>query len=166
MRTMTRCTTTLFFWSCIFWSGITGCVATDTRFVDNWPSIPLPSNRDNTAAYAQAVGLRRSYVACLMAADDVPKARIDCASQEARYQRMRKQQALTRLLSSHVGIEGKQIRAEERRWITFRDDFCASDDDAETDVCLVEQTADRATQLEGRIELAHVDTPAHEFSAN
>ncbi len=120
---------------------------------EQWPSHPLPAKSSETAAYAHAIGLRPSLSACLKATGGTTPGIRDCLRDEHGFQDHRLNQSYKRLMGSLSEVDRKHLREEERRWIAFRDKFCARDSEPgqgqelESDECLVDQTADRATEL-------------------
>lgn len=137
-----------------------GCTIPWHSYADDWPAHPLPTRGEDVAAYGRAIKLRESLDKCLKdAAGTTPGIR-DCMNSEHAYQDKRLNTAYKQLMALLNDGNRISLRDEERRWISFRDKFCAPDDsgqgqELETDECLVDQTADRATQLEERLNQQH-----------
>jgi uncharacterized protein YecT (DUF1311 family) len=127
-------------------------------FADQWPSHPLPTESSGATAYGRAIGLRPSLGACLKDANGTTPGIRDCLRDEHGFQDHRLNQTYKKLMGSLNEAGRKHLREEERRWIAFRDKFCASGgepgqgQELESDECVVDQTADRATELESRLD--------------
>lgn len=137
---------------------IAAALASGPCFADQWPNHPLPTKSSEAAAYGRAIGIQPSLGACLKEADETTPGIRDCLHDEHGFQDHRLNQTYKKLMGSLSEAGRKHLREEERRWIAFRDKFCAPDSEAgqgqgqelESDECLVDQTADRATELESR----------------
>jgi uncharacterized protein YecT (DUF1311 family) len=131
-------------------------LASGLCFADQWPSHPLPTKSSEVAAYSHAIGLRPSLSVCIKEADGTTPGIHDCLRDEHGFQDHRLNVNYKKLMGSLSEAGRKHLREEERRWIAFRDKFCAADgepgqgQELESDECLVDQTADRATELESR----------------
>lgn len=126
--------------------------------VETWPMHTPPSDDSAVAAYGRAIKLRPSYGECLKkAAGETPGIR-DCMNDEYTYQDKRLGDIYNVLIAFMGEKDRLALRREEREWIAFRDRYCAIDPDPnggqgiELDhgECLLDQTADRATELESR----------------
>jgi uncharacterized protein YecT (DUF1311 family) len=121
-----------------------------------WPSHPLPTKSSEVPAYGRAIGLGPSFGTCLKEAEGTTPGVRDCLREEHGFQDHRLNQAYKKLMGSLTDASRKDLHEEERRWLAFRDKFCAPDteegqgQELESDECLVDQTADRATGLESR----------------
>lgn len=128
-----------------------------TCLAQQWPSHPLPTNSADAAAYGRAIKTRPSLDKCLKEAAGTTPGIRDCLSDEYTYQDERLNRAYKKLMLSQGKEEGAALRIEERRWIGFRDKFCALDpepgqgQELDHEECLVDQTTDRATDLESRL---------------
>ena len=124
---------------------------------EQWPRQPMPTTSAEVDAYAKAVKIRPSLKECLGNSEDATPAMRDCLDAEHVYQDKRLNLAYRKLMANLSADERPALRAEERRWITFRDKFCATTPEPgqgqELDAlsCLVNQTADRATELESKL---------------
>ena len=78
---------------------------------------------------------------------------LDCASVEHAYQDKRLNAVYKQLMASLDAEDKRKLKAEERQWIVYRDQTCNAENQPETapEGCQVETTADRATQLEARL---------------
>ena len=136
---------------------IVAALVSGSCFADQWPSRPLPTNSSEVAAYARTIGLRPSLGTCIKEATGTTPGIRDCLRDEHGFQDHRLNQTYKKLMDSLNDVGRKRLREEERRWIAFRDKFCAPDSDAgqgqelESDECLVDQTTDRATELASRL---------------
>ena len=145
-------------WSLVASLSTVMALASAPCFADQWPIHPLPTKSSEAAAYAHAIGLRPSLSACIKKADGTTPGIHDCLRDEHGFQDHRLNQTYKKLMVSLNEHSRKQLREEERRWITFRDKFCAPESESgqgqelESDECLVDQTADRATELESRLD--------------
>lgn len=137
---------------------IAAALASGPCLADQWPSHPLPTKSSEAVAYGRAIGIQPSLGACLKQADGTTPGIRDCLRDEHGFQDHRLNQTYKKLMGSLNETDRKRLREEERRWIAFRDKFCASANDPgqgqelESDECLVDQTADHATELESRID--------------
>jgi uncharacterized protein YecT (DUF1311 family) len=104
-----------------------------------------------------AIKLRPSYQKCLDATGGVTPDMKICMSAEFGYQDKRLNTAYKRLMSSMTADEKTALRADERDWIKHKESQCVPDPaggQAEELVaydCAVNETAGRATALEGRL---------------
>ncbi|GGY17782.1 hypothetical protein GCM10008098_06900 [Rhodanobacter panaciterrae] len=136
---------------------IAATLASGPCFADQWPSHPLPAKSSEAVAYGRTIGLRPSLGACLKDAEGTTPGIRDCLRDEHGFQDHRLNQTYKKLMGSLNEADRKRLREEERRWISFRDKFCApgsepgQGQELESDECLVDQTADRATELESRL---------------
>lgn len=127
-------------------------------FAGQWPNHPLPTKTSEAATYGRAVGLRSSLDACLKNAGGVTPDIRDCLGKEHDFQDHRLNQTYKTLMASLNEAERKHLREEERRWMTFRDTFCAPDPEPGQAQglgayeCVVDQTDDRTSELESRID--------------
>jgi uncharacterized protein YecT (DUF1311 family) len=109
------------------------------------------------AAQQAAIKLRPSYQKCLDDTGGVTPDMKDCMSAEFGFQDKRLNAAYKRLMSSMTPDEKSALRSDERDWIKHKDAQCASGPDAgqAEDLvaydCVVNETAKRATYLEGRL---------------
>jgi uncharacterized protein YecT (DUF1311 family) len=147
-------------WSVFASLCIAAAVVSNPCFADQWPSHSLPTKSADAAAYGRAIGIRSSLDACIKGTGGTTPGIRDCLSGEHDFQDHRLNHIYKKLTGSLSEAERKHLREEERRWITFRDTFCASSpepgqaQDLEADECLVDQTADRASELESRLDSA------------
>ena len=124
---------------------------------EQWPAHPVPTKSSDVAAYREAIKLRPSLDACMKKAQGTTPGIRDCLSSEHAYQDKRLNTVYKKLMGSLSPDKRTALRDEERQWIAFRDKFCAMDpepgqgQELEADECLVDQTADRATELEARL---------------
>lgn len=124
---------------------------------EQWPAHPLPTKSSEAEAYGQAIKIRPSLKQCLKDSGDTTPGMRDCLNEEHAYQDKRLNQVYRKLMANLEMAERESLRQEERRWIAFRDKFCAVAPDPgqgqelDADSCLVDQTADRATELESRL---------------
>ena len=145
-------------WSAFASLCIATAVVSGPCFADQWPSHPLPTKSADAAAYGRAIGIRPSLDACLKGTGGTTPDIRDCLSGEHGFQDHRLNQIYKKLMGSLGEAERKHLREEERRWITFRNTFCAPSpepgqaQELEADECLVDQTADRASELELRLD--------------
>jgi uncharacterized protein YecT (DUF1311 family) len=133
-------------------------LASSPCFANQWPNHPLPTKSAEVAAYGHVIGLRSSLDTCLKEAGGTTPGNRDCLLEEHGFQDHRLNQIYGQLMKSLNDAGRKQLREEERRWIVFRDKFCAPENEPgqtqelDSDECLVDQTADRATELESRMD--------------
>lgn len=136
---------------------IAAALVSGSCFANQWPSHPLPIKSSEVAAYGRAIGLRPSLGTCIKEAAGTTPGIRDCLRDEHGFQDHRLNQTYKKLMGSLNEGGRKRLREEERRWIAFRDKFCAPDSDPgqgqelESAECLVDQTADRATELASRL---------------
>lgn len=103
------------------------------------------------------IGIRPSYQQCIDESGGVTSMLLNCNGNEMKYQDRRLNDAYKALTQSLSPKDLSLLRAEERKWIAYRDSYCAPDLDSgtATDVdssgCKVEQTARRANALEARL---------------
>lgn len=127
-------------------------------FADEWPSHPLPIKSSEAAAYARAIGTRPSFDTCIKNSEGTTPGLRDCLREEHGFQDRRLNQTYKELMGSLNETDRKSLREEERRWIAFRDKFCALDkepgqgQELDSVGCFVDQTADRATELQSRLD--------------
>jgi len=144
-------------WSVLASLCIAAAVVSDPCFADKWPSHPLPTKSTDAAAYGRAIGIRPSLDACIKGDRGTTPGISDCLSREHDFQDHRLNHIYKKLMGSLNEAERKHLLEEERRWITFRDTFCAPSpepgqaEELEADECLVDQTADRSSELESRL---------------
>jgi uncharacterized protein YecT (DUF1311 family) len=137
---------------------IATALASGPCFADQWPSHPLPTKSSKAAAYGRSIGLRPSLGVCLKETGGTTPDIRDCLRDEHGFQDHRLYQTYKKLMGSLNETGRKRLREEERRWIAFRNKFCAPDNESgqgqelESNECLVDQTADRATELESRLD--------------
>lgn len=135
---------------------VASVLTSETCLADQWPAHPLPTKSSETAAYGRSIGLRPSLGSCLKQTDGTTPGIQTCLAQEHVFQDARLNRAYKKLMGSLNETSRKDLRDEERRWITFRNNFCSAGNEPgqgqelESDECLVDQTADRATELELR----------------
>ncbi len=126
-------------------------------FAEQWPNHPSPTKGSEVASYARSIGLRPSVSACIKSAGGATPGTRDCLRDEHDFQDHRLNQTYKKLMGSLVEVDRKHLREEERQWITFRDKYCAvgnepgQGQELDADECVVDQTADRATELESRM---------------
>jgi uncharacterized protein YecT (DUF1311 family) len=130
--------------------------------VSSWSTIQAtPENQIHTTSSAMqdktdATGLRHAYDTCLDASGGADAAMQDCISAEYVYQDARLNKIYKSLMVKIPKDEQARLRDEERKWIAYRDAHCKLAPDSgqgqrlESNDCAVEQTAKRATVLEGR----------------
>lgn len=104
-----------------------------------------------------ANGIRATYDVCINAAATAFTATQKCIENEYDYQDARLNRVYKKLMKQLSSPERSKLRIEERKWITYRDQQCSTNDDdsqgyrlASND-CSLEQTAKRATMLEARL---------------
>lgn len=154
-------------WSVFASLSLAAAVTSNPCFADQWPSHPLPTKSTEAAVYGRAIGIRPSLGACLKETDGTMPSIRDCLRDEHGFQDHRLNQTYKKLMGSLSEAERKHLREEERRWMTFRDTFCAPDpepgqvQELEADECVVDQTADRASELESRLNLASIAFAGH-----
>jgi uncharacterized protein YecT (DUF1311 family) len=139
-----------------------GCASllffTATCSAEQWPTHPVPTQSSEVAAYREAIKLRPSLDTCMKQTEGTTPGMRDCLSSEHAYQDKRLNTVYKKLMGSLSQDKRTPLRDEERQWIAFRDKFCAMDSnpgqaqELDADECLVDQTADRATELEARLE--------------
>lgn len=102
-------------------------------------------------------GIRATYDACINAAATAFTATQKCIENEYDYQDARLNRVYKKLMKQLSSPERAKLRIEERKWITYRDHQCSTNDDdsqgyrlASND-CSLEQTAKRASMLEARL---------------
>jgi uncharacterized protein YecT (DUF1311 family) len=117
-----------------------------------------PAHAENQSAENDKdIGLRLSYLKCLDDSGGNTSKLLICNSTEMKYQDLRLNEAYKTLIQQLVAKEASLQRAEERKWITYRDVYCAADlnsgtaSDVDSIGCKVEQTAKRANLLETRL---------------
>jgi uncharacterized protein YecT (DUF1311 family) len=112
---------------------------------------------DQNSTDDQNIGLRPSYQQCLDDSGGVTSKLLNCNGEEIKYQDRRLNDAYKTLTQSLAPKDLALLRAEERKWITYRDSYCAPDPnsgpatDVDSSGCKVEQTAKRASVLEARL---------------
>jgi uncharacterized protein YecT (DUF1311 family) len=112
---------------------------------------------DQSAMDDKKIGLRPSYMQCLDSSDGVTSTLLNCNGDEMKYQDKRLNDAYKALVQSLDPKDLPQLRVEERKWIIYRDSYCAPDPnsgtaaDVDSSGCKVEQTAKRASELEARL---------------
>lgn len=111
-------------------------------------------------AVAHLFGLRASYNTCLgKAGGDIP-AELACTRTELAYQDKRLNEAYAALMARLDPERQAKLKAEELRWIQFRNDRCANTIDGlaipeyQAPTCRVEETGRQANLLELRAHLA------------
>lgn len=120
-----------------------------------------PASQGDATSHAKqgkpgATGLRHSYDTCLDASGGADAAMQDCIAIEYGYQDVRLNKVYKALMARLPKDDQTRLRAEERQWIAYRDAHCGLAPDGgqgqrlESNDCLVEETAKRATALEGR----------------
>ena len=105
-------------------------------------------------------GLRASYNDCLGKAGADTTAMLACIRTELAYQDKRLNQAYAALMVRLDAERQAKLKAEELRWIQFRNDRCADTIDGleipvyQAPTCRVEETGRQANLLELRAHLA------------
>lgn len=120
--------------------------------------VSLAHSGDETLSrdVANADGLRPSYQRCIASAGDVMPNMMDCAIKEYEYQDERLNKIYSVLIRKLGNREHAELRGEERKWIKHRDLDCALGPESgqgqqlDSQSCLVDETARRATELEIR----------------
>lgn len=103
-----------------------------------------------------SIGLRPSYDKCGDASDGITVNILNCNADEYRYQNERLNRGYKTLTDKLSVSEQVKLRDEQRKWISYRDSYCAPDKDGgtraaiESSSCLVGETAKQATALEAR----------------
>lgn len=132
-------------------------LASSPSFAGQWPSHPLPTRSADLAVYEQAIGLRPSMGVCLDESGGTTPGIRDCLAVEHEFQDRRLNESYRKLMASLSEATRKHLRGEGRRWLVFRDALCAPGSEPgqgqvlESAGCRVAQTADRATELELRL---------------
>lgn len=129
------------------------------------------STSSPTQDEGNATGLRPSYDRCAEASGGVTVDILNCNAVEYSYQNKRLNKSYKSLMNKMSGSEQEKLRDEQRKWIAYRDSYCAPDKDGgtraaiESSSCLVGETAKQATALEARPEQPPVLTQ-YEGEAN
>lgn len=127
------------------------------------PAIVLsPSAAADTygADMSHVYGLRPSYDVCLGKASTDTAAILACARAELVYQDKRLNDAYAALMARLDPERQAKLKAEELRWIQFRNDRCANTIDGlqipeyQAPTCRVEESGRQANLLELRAHLA------------
>lgn len=117
-----------------------------------------PAHADDTAASSADKHLRPGFDTCMDASEGVTVKMNSCLAKEFDYQDKRLNTAYQALRKSLSDKDRMALRDEERAWIKARDTKCAPDKDGGTAAllvsgdCALTQTAERATELEGRLK--------------
>lgn len=121
---------------------------------------PLAAADECDDAYARLYGLRASYNDCLSKAGDDTAAMLACIHTELVYQDKRLNEAYAELMVRLDPARQAKLKAEELRWIQFRNDRCADTIDGleipkdQAPTCRVEETGRQANLLKLRAHLA------------
>lgn len=105
----------------------------------------------------QNFGLRPSYQECIDDSGGVTAKLLNCNGDEMKFQDRRLNDAYKTLTQSLPPKEELLLREDERKWIAYRDSYCAPDanggtaTDVDTSECKVEEAAKRANALEARM---------------
>jgi len=122
-----------------------------------WPAYPAPTKEAEVSAWSRTIKLRPAFSTCLDHAAGATAETRACLGEEHAYQDARLNRVYHRLMLGLKENARQTLRVEERSWIAFRDEHCAlPKDPGEQDElgqleCLVDQTADRATELEAQL---------------
>jgi len=117
-----------------------------------------PAHADDTSASSADKHLRPGFNTCMDASEGVTVKMNSCLAKEFDYQDKRLNTAYQALRKSLSDKDRLALRDEERTWIKTRDAKCAPDKDGGTAAllvsgdCALTQTAERATELEGRLK--------------
>lgn len=117
-----------------------------------------PAHADDTSASSADKHLRPGFDTCMDASDGVTVKMNSCLAKEFDYQDKRLNKAYQALRKPMSDKDRLALRDEERAWIKARDTKCAPDKDGGTAAllvsgdCALTQTAERATELEGRLK--------------
>lgn len=117
-----------------------------------------PAYADDAAASSASKHLRPAFDTCMDASDGVTVKMNSCLANEFDYQDKRLNKAYQALRKSMSDKDRLVLRDEERAWIKTRDTTCAPDKEGGTSAllvsgdCALTQTAERATELEGRLK--------------
>jgi len=114
-----------------------------------------PTGAESRALTSAQSGIRPSYDSCLQAANTTADM-VACSNEEYAYQDKRLNDAYKRLMSALPAAKQASLRAEERKWVTFKTKHCKPPAGSgtlaivESSQCAVDETAKRARELEGR----------------
>lgn len=120
---------------------------------------PANSATNSVNDISTSMGLRAAYEECGDKSGGATVELLNCDAPEYKYQNNRLNAAYKMLMKKLDPGTQSELRNEERKWIAYRDYFCAPDADGGTaaDVgsssCLVSETAKQATALEARPDL-------------
>jgi uncharacterized protein YecT (DUF1311 family) len=121
-----------------------------------WPAYPAPTKEAEVSAWSRTIKLRPAFSTCLDRAAGATAETRACLGEEHAYQDARLNRVYHQLISGLNENARQALRVEERSWIAFRDEHCAlpkdpgEQDELDHLECLVDQTADRATELEAQ----------------
>lgn len=147
MKGLTLARTTFFYFA--FATSSSSGFSMPCHAADHWPAYAMPTRQSEVAAHGALVGIRPSFKQCLGAAGGSTPPSRDCMDDEYSYQDKRLNRTYKQLMASLGKSDALRLRAEERRWIRWRDGYCNRDEAELAGYgCQIEMTADRSAQLE------------------
>ena len=112
-----------------------------------------------TNTEASGRSLRDSYYECAASNDGSTWDMQACVKEEFEYQDARLNTAYRKVMASLADPEKNRLRNEERRWMSDRDSACSWDarlegqaQRIEANICALKKTADRAAELEKKLD--------------